>query len=258
MSAFWGIARFEFGMMIRRRGLWLAYGLLFAFYAAQVPGGFGRSLVEGGEGRLAAVAAEIVYMLNMFMPLIGGLAVADRLVRDLRLGVRELQRSAPVRTGTWLLGKFVGVMGASAVPMFGFVLIIGAALAVTGHAPAAFVLNILIAWLAIALPALIFVSAFSLAFPLVLPLRVYQVLFTGYWFWGNYLNPKVFPTLSGTLLTPGGIFALRGFFGGELPGGRGVSIGPGAAALNIAVLAVLAAAALVAGIWLVDRRERVS
>lgn len=258
MSAFWGIARFEFGMMIRRRGLWVAYGLLFAFYASQAPSGFGRSLIEGGNGRLAAVAAEIVYMLNMFMPLVGGLAVADRLVRDLRLGVRELQRSSPVKIWTWLLGKFAGVLGASAVPMLGFVLIMGAVLAGIGRAPIAFVPDILIAWIAIALPALLFVSAFSLAFPLVLPLRVYQVLFTGYWFWGNYLNPKVFPTLSGTVLTPGGIFALQGFFGGELPGGRGASTGPAAAALNVAVLTALAAAALVAGIWLLDRRERVS
>jgi hypothetical protein len=40
--------------------------------------------------------------------------------------------------------------------------------------------------------------AFSLACPLVIPLRICQVLFTGYWFWGKLISPKVFPTISDT------------------------------------------------------------
>jgi ABC-type glycerol-3-phosphate transport system permease component len=72
---------------------------------------------------------------------------------------------------------------------------------------------VFLAFLAINIPASAFVVAFSLVIPLVMPIRVYQILFTGYWFWGNYLNPDVFPTLSGTLLTPGGRYALEAFFG---------------------------------------------
>jgi hypothetical protein len=81
-------------------------------------------------------------------------------------------------------------------------------------APPLFLPISLLAFLAINVPAYAFITAFSLACPLVMPLRVYQILFTGYWFWGNFLNPKAFPTLNGTLLTPGGRFAFEGFFGG--------------------------------------------
>jgi len=62
--------------------------------------------------------------------------------------------------------------------------------------------------------AFAFVVAFSIACPLFMPVRVYQVLFVGYWFWGNYLSPEVFPTISGTLVVPSGKYALYGFFHG--------------------------------------------
>ena len=70
-----------------------------------------------------------------------------------------------------------------------------------------------LAFLAIDLPAYAFLTIFSLVCPLIMPLRVYQVLFTGYWFWGNFLNPDVFPNLSDTLLTPSGKYAMQAFFG---------------------------------------------
>jgi hypothetical protein len=55
--------------------------------------------------------------------------------------------------------------------------------------------------------------AFSLACPLVIPLRIYQVLFTGYWFWGNMLSPKAFPTISDTVLNAVGQYPLQAYFG---------------------------------------------
>jgi hypothetical protein len=60
---------------------------------------------------------------------------------------------------------------------------------------------------------------------------VYQVLFTGYWFWGNFLNPAALPTLNGTVLTPSGAFAAYAFFGASL-GNRNAT--PGFVALNSA------------------------
>ena len=43
-------------------------------------------------------------------------------------------------------------------------------------------------------------------------LRVYQVLFTGYWFWGNLLSPKAFPTISDTALNAVGQYPLQAYF----------------------------------------------
>jgi len=101
--------------------------------------------------------------------------------------------------------------------------------------PPAFILMMLVSFQAINVPAFAFITIFSLACPLIMPLRVYQVLFTGYWFWGNYLNPDVFPTLAGTLLTASGRFVMEGFFGTHL--GEGPFKTSTAAVLNLAVLA---------------------
>ena len=66
----------------------------------------------------------------------------------------------------------------------------------------------------VALPGLLFVSAFSVALPAVMWLPLYQFLFVCYWFWGNALAPsRGLPTLSDTILTPLGGYMLAGFFG---------------------------------------------
>jgi ABC-2 type transport system permease protein len=89
-----------------------------------------------------------------------------------------------------------------------------------------------------------------------MPIRVYQVLFTGYWFWGNYLPPEVFPTLNGTLLTPAGVYALHGFFGGKVGAGKGIVYGSGAAVANLIVLAAAIFIALAAANRIMARQER--
>jgi ABC-2 type transport system permease protein len=71
------------------------------------------------------------------------------------------------------------------------------------------------------------------------------VLYTGYWFWGNFLNPRAIPTLSGTLLTPGGEFAAGAFFGvGRTRMNPAHTVTE--AVLNLVVLAACAALALLA------------
>ncbi|QBD81425.1 hypothetical protein EPA93_37815 [Ktedonosporobacter rubrisoli] len=69
----------------------------------------------------------------------------------------------------------------------------------------------------IALPGLLFVAAFSLACPIIMPLPVYQFLFTGYWLWGNlFLKQQILPTLSRSILTPSGVRIAGGFFGTDI------------------------------------------
>jgi hypothetical protein len=115
----------------------------------------------------------------------------------------------------------------------------GIAMVITGIAPFGFLKPLLLAFLTIAVPAHAFVVAFSLACPLVMPLRVYQVLFTGYWFWGNMLNPKAFPTISETLLNAVGQYPLQAYF---LSSGHT----PPEATLNLLVLIACIATALFA------------
>jgi ABC-type transport system involved in multi-copper enzyme maturation permease subunit len=111
VSNFHGIVRYEYRMSIRRRGLWLAFGLLYLFYgfSAFAPGG----LDEFGaltEQWLWQYAGQSVFMTNLFMPLVAGIIASDRLVRDNQLGTIELLRSTQITRWQYVLGKYVGVL----------------------------------------------------------------------------------------------------------------------------------------------------
>lgn len=214
MSQFFGVLRHEFKMAVKRPGMWIAYAVLYVFYSITV---FAPS--EVGEGLPATLtemwqhAAMILFYTNMFMVLLGGILAADRLQRDFRLGVRELQRSSPIGQFTYLLAKYIGVWAAVIIPMFIYVMGVAIYYVARG-VPPLFLAVMPVVFLVMGGTAFAFVVAFSIACPLFMPVRVYQVLFVGYWFWGNYLSPEVFPTISGTLLVPSGKYAMYGFFHG--------------------------------------------
>jgi hypothetical protein len=255
MSQFWDVVCHEFRMSIGRKGMWIAYGLVYAFYGISVfPLPASSEFVLPPVHYLWSYAGEKMFMFNMFMPLVGGLLAADRMQRDFRLGVRELQNSTPLRTPAYILAKYVGVLVAVSTPMLLWVLGIGFLAVGLGRMPLSFLGMLLLAFLGMGVPAYAFVVAFSLACPLIMPLRVYQVLFTGYWFWGNYLNPNVFPTLAGTLLTPNGMYVMDGFFGG-FPSASGESLAlytATDAVLNLLVLGFC----IVAALFVLDRYLR--
>ena len=251
-----GVFRYEYRMMLHRRGLWLAYGVVFLFHALSILR-LGSSAASPFAGLSPwRTAGEFLFILNLFTPLIGGIAAADRLIRDSGLGVRELQRSTPLKPGAALFGKYAGVLAGALTPNLLFILLIGGFLILSGTQTAALGPALLTAFTAITIPAFAFVVAFSLACPLILPIRVYQILFTGYWFWGNYLSSSIIPTLNGTVLTPSGVFALQGFFGARVGAAQGALHGPLSAVVNLIVIFSLAAAALGAAAAISARRDR--
>ncbi len=190
-------------------------------------------------------AGRFVIQFNLFLPVVAGILAADRMQRDFHLGVRELQSSTPLNLPAYILGKYFGVLASLFLPVFLWVFILSVMVAAFGLAPWAMIYALPIVCLVMTVPAFAFVTAFSLACPLIMPLRVYQILFTGYWFWGNALNPGFIPTLNGTLLTPGGMFAYEGFFGG-FPQTVPISHGYTAvdASLNLLVLGLCITAVL--------------
>jgi hypothetical protein len=119
-------------------------------------------------------------------------------------------------------------------------------MALIGRAHGSMIYAVPVAFLAITVPAFAFVVAFSLACPMVMPLSIYQILFTGYWFWANFIPPKLFPTLNGTLLTPSGTFVQQGFFGGQVSEALkgALQYTSADAVANLAVLGLCSAAAL--------------
>jgi ABC-2 type transport system permease protein len=243
------IVRHEFLMSIRRPGLWIGYTLLCLFYIVTsiMPAAGNLSAADIiTPDRIWPEAGLNVFMFNIFFPLLAGVLSADRLQRDFRGGVRELQRSSPLSIPTYVLAKYLGVLLSVLLPVFLLVMINGALLVARGIAPIGILLPMLAAFLVIALPSHAFVVAFSLACPLVIPLRVYQVLFTGYWFWGNLLSPRAFPTISDTVLNAVGQIPLQAFFGMYKGSTHPLDTGftPLQAVINLIVLAACIAGAL--------------
>ena len=237
-------------MSLRRKGLWIAYGLLFVFHTVLLfaPPPIGE-MVKGeviAKREVWPVAGRFLLACNVFFPIVAGILSADRVQRDFRLGLRELQDSTPLSRHVYVLAKYLGALASSLFPLFLWVMGIAAVLAGVGRAHASILYAVPVAFLAITVPAFAFVVAFSLACPLVMPLSIYQILFTGYWFWANFIPPKLFPTLNGTLLTPYGVFVQEGFFGGQVSRALGGAVRhtPGDAVANLAVLGLCSAAAL--------------
>lgn len=238
-----GVLKHEAALMLRRKGMWLAYALACLVYC--VMPSVSRLMAKpvfGPPEEVWRIAGQLVYQFNTLFALAAGMLAAESLERDRRTGVDELRRSAPMGRWPYLLGKYLGALAATLAPYLLWVALFGGAAVAFGKAPPAFLGGLAAAFLAIALPAHVVVAAFALGGGLILPLRVFQALFTGYWFWGNYLSPAYCPTLAGTIVTPGGVFAFEAFFGGFRLGAPGRT--PAEALLNLAVLGLGAAAAL--------------
>lgn len=245
MSQFFGVLRHEFNMSLRRPGLWIAFGLLFTFYTLTViypvPDEESIPIVQS---QIWQFAGQMTFTFNLFLPVAVGILSADRLQRDVRQGIRELQESTPLRLAIYILGKYFGVLLASLTPVLIWLWVVTGLFIGFGNAPISIFYTMTLAFFAIIVPAFAFVTAFSLACPLVMPLRVYQILFTGYWFWGNYISPEMFPTLNGTLLTASGLFALQGYFLGFMGSTEELTYTANEATLNLLVLGISIAAVL--------------
>ncbi len=98
----------------------------------------------------------------------------------------------------YVLGKYFGVVFSLITVEFLIVLLISSFIVIIFQWPILFVIYNLLAVVILSAPGLCFITAFSLACPLIMPVRVYQILFTGYWYRGNYLSPKVMSTVSDT------------------------------------------------------------
>ncbi len=244
-----GIVSYEYRMAIRRWGVWLAFALgallpiLNALMSPGPPPG-GRSVWQ--------TAGMGAFVMSLWMPLVAGIALADRLPRERTLLTWELLETTGAPRRQRILGKCLGGLLAVCTPVLAFELMVAGIHVARGATPALFATTAL-AFAAVNFPALAFVSAFSIACPVVLPVRVYQVLFCGYWFWGNFLNPKAFPTIAGTVLTASGQFAASLWFGF---GGGGRQATLSYVVLNLCVLAGSSIAALAAAVRYLEWRSR--
>jgi hypothetical protein len=271
MSAFVAALRYEFRMQVRKRAVWLVPALTVLLFLL-IGGSLLRDLFDATEGRTIAKAAmiDLGLQLNVLLPIGYGCLLADRLIRDDRLRVTPILDATPARKGPRLLGKYLGAAAATAIPIVAIYATLAVAYAVHREAPAALGWALVTFGLVI-LPGLLFVAAFALAVPLIMPAPLFRVLFVGYWIWGNVIGPDMVPTLARSVIQPIGgypINALLDYYGGD---GGMVLAGPVSGAmlnflrpeptalagwLSIGVLLALAAAALAGGQALRAHRAR--
>jgi hypothetical protein len=260
-TAFRGITTYEFRMQIRKRSLWIVLAALIGLEIATAGVNFPTHL--GAATPLRQVMGAWALTFNLFAPMGVGTLLADRLVRDRRLAVDGLLDGLPAGRGARLWGKYAGTLAASAAPILVAMLAAGGYEAVHRGSVATIGWAV-VAFAAISLPGIAFVAAFALLVPMVISAPLFRVLFIGYWFWGNLVNPNLLPTLAGSLVTPVGDYAATGLFGtGRLyaswPGPLKFlrpHLSTGAGVVEIVLLIVIAGLVLAAGQWLFARRTR--
>ena len=267
MAPWLGALRYEFLMQLRRLSLWVGFVLstpilfvLFARRSATVEDASCSHVVVhpyNGCAHLPVVDALAVWATaSMFILLIVvGIVLADRLPRDRHVHVEEMLATTPSGFGQRIAGKYVGTSLATLVPLFGVYAVGVALICARYHDFSAITLGLLI-FLSVHVPAVLFVAAFAIACATFLWGPLFQLLFVGYWLW-NALSPtENIPTVSGTLISPGGDWVLQGLFGvnPQIVGDYAPGATPALASANLALLAILAAVALTAGVAIERRR----
>ncbi|PRY23414.1 hypothetical protein [Pseudosporangium ferrugineum] len=271
LPVFGASLRYEFRMQIRKRSVWLVPALTLVLFLL-IGGSLLRDLFDAAERPAEArvAVAGLAVQIHVLLTIGFGCLLADRLVRDDRLRVAPLLDATPASPVARLLGKYLGAGAATAVPIL--VAYFGFTLAYAGYVGAPEAVGWALATCAVVLvPGMLFVAAFALAVPLLMPAPLFRVLFVGYWLWGNVVAPVMMPTLAQTLIHPLGgypLTALLDFHGidghdnwaGPEPGATLNFLRPeptpAIAWLSIAVLLALAAAALAGGHALRARRAR--
>jgi ABC-2 type transport system permease protein len=210
-SALLGVIRYEFAMQARRVSLWIVSAVLGIIPLIQ----FNNTSTYTHDANLPITRADIVVVeaagAATIFALGAGLILADRLRRDRTTRMQDRLRSAPVSQPVHLAGKYLGATLATLLPLT-LLYIAGFACLVVHWGDASILPLALAGYVAFVLPAVLFVSAFSIACTSVLWPPLFQFLFVGYWLWDS-LDPKgSIPTLDGTVLSPSGRLTMTGLF----------------------------------------------
>ena len=204
------VFRYEYLMQIRRPGLWVSLivlvGLFLLFGVENAP-----KLAAQVTNDPWQLGAAIMFDMNLLAPVAAGILVADRFPRDRLTGMSELISSSLPSRWALVFGKYLGsLLAVLTVPLL-VLLLAMIAIAFEIH-QASFILTTPVALLACMLPAWMFAVVWSLALPLVMRLRLYQVLFAGFWMWSVAVPRSRLPTINQTILSVNGEYARQAFF----------------------------------------------
>lgn len=250
-SHLFGVIGYEFLMQARRLSLWIAFGLLGALVIVANNANYSPK-----DSNLPYTRYDIVINradgAAVLLALGVGLLLADRLRRDRRIRVDEVVRATPLTIATRVLGKYVGAVAATLVPVT-LVYLASVGFLAAHYQDASVIPVALSGFLALVVPVTLFVGAFSIASTAIIWTPLFQFLFVGYIFWSLLPPDGPIPTLNGTLLsiqenyTLSGVFHFAGFRTGDAAYYPSSSVALGLA--NIALLLACGAVALLAACW---------
>lgn len=243
MSAFLGVARYEFQMQARRPTLWLALALTCGLVLL--------ILHPVGPAAHTSWSVTLPIALQLLLPIVVAILLSDRLTRDGDLRVHDLIHTTGISIRARVWGKYVGAVSATSLAALAIVLLIVLGEMSVGRLVGADAArDTLVGFLLMALPAYLFIGACGLLFPSVMPPRLYQILFACFWLWehqGRVLS------IRGTPLASGGPYAQKAYLSlvhhqpyEQVLGPLGFTFTatPAMAGLNIGLLLAMATLAL--------------
>lgn len=236
-----GALRYEFAMQGRRWSVWIV--MLLVSSLTFLAGANEWQHLVSMPGKEVAILWAL--HANFLLPVGFGIIVSDRLVCDRRTNVEAVLNASPGSALARLWGKYLGTTLATTLPLV-LVYLSGLGYIFFQAQDPQVLWWALPAFAVINLPGLLCVGAFSLALPVVIGVPLYQVLFVGYYLWGNDLPLTVgIPTLSHTILTPAGEYRAGGFFGIADPTFHATL----SDALLSTILMLVGVAVAVVGVW---------
>lgn len=214
MSAFAATAAYEWRMQIRKPAIWIATALPYLAY-------LGFALLGTDTTGLPRYRQETdpkVWMVDAlgwfapFLPMVFGIVLADRLVRDRRLRVAPLLDVTPTNRTVRLVGKYLGVCAATAAPALLLYVGVAAAFAVWRGRPAALLWGLAVLGVVV-LPLLLLAGALSFLGPQLMPTPLFRVLVVGLWFWAGATEVESeLPSLANSVLSLTMDYPLTVFF----------------------------------------------
>ena len=216
----WATMRAEIIMQWRRWGLWVAFAcvtLLLILITAPSAVFLLHPPPTSLYARQHYTAADLNNLMTfstteyaaIFLSLVVALLVVDRLGRDQRLGMAELQRAAPQGPARYLLGKFLGNYVAVLLPSLLSYLLCALITLLLGW-PVALLAKFLLAFLLVFVPASLAAVGLALLLASLLPLRVVQVGFSLLWI--EFSIGPGWHTLVYTIFNPSGLYVYPVFF----------------------------------------------
>lgn len=216
----WATMRAEIAMQWRRWGLWLTFacvtGLLFlltvpsAIFLRHLPPTslYVRQHYTPADLNNLMTLGTTIYAA-IFYGLIAALLVVDRVRRDQRLGMVELQRAAPQGSARYVLGKFLGNYVAVLLPtLLGYLLC--ALITLPLGWTVVLLAKFLLAFLLVFVPSSLAAVGLTLLLASLLPVRIVQVGFSLLWFEINLgIGWRV---LGYSIFNPSGLYVYPVFF----------------------------------------------